>query len=112
MSVCLFLSEAKALLLGAALPGLCLFDEGCCGAGEASAAPGAARASLSAAWSTARRSEPWSLSVFSLGEEKRFVKGGKERKDCFARKLLRFIVLKGLAKFLEINLACNFFEPL
>lgn len=94
------------------MPGSCLFDEGCCGAGEASAAPGAARASLRAAWSRARRSEPWSLSVFSLGEEKRLGKGGEERKDCFTRRLLSFIVLKGLAKFLEINLACNYFKLL
>lgn len=40
---------------------------------------------------------------FSPGQQRHFGKGGGQRQGCFTHQLLRFIVLKGLAEFLEMN---------
>lgn len=104
MSVCLSILEVKALLSGAALPAVlvCLM-KAVGGAERRLQCQGVARTSLSAAWSRARHSGQGSLSAFSPCKRDGSEREGEKRKDCFTHQLLCFIVLKGLAEFLEIN---------
>lgn len=81
MSVCLFLLQEKAVLSGAAVPAVPVRLMGAvCGAQRRLQCPGAARTSLSAAWSRARHSGQGSLSLSlpaKRGSSER--EGGKKR---------------------------------